>query len=201
MEQSAITTVRRVLSQNPKKTLLGPSLTPSGVMLLLYPVAGEYCVLLNVRSDSVEDHRGEISFPGGRKDESDRTLLDTALRETHEEMGVRPQDVEVLGELDDVATNSSYLISPFVGTIQHPYRFRPNDREVVEVLEVPLAELSDDGSVRDEVWLEVGGLVSRPSYAYKGHLIYGATARILSRFLELLNSVPEEEAVWKTKQP
>ena len=200
MEKSAITEFRRILSENPKKTLVDPSLTPAGVMLLVYSAAGEYRILLNVRSDAVEDHKGEVAFPGGRKDERDRTLLDTALRETHEEMGVRPQDVEVLGELDDVATNSNYLISPYVGTIAYPYRFRPNDREVAVVLEVPLAELIEGNGVRNEVWMGKGKVVNRPSYVYKGHLIFGATAMVLSRFLELLNSVQEEEAAWKTKK-
>ena len=192
METSAISELRRILSENPKKTLVDPSLIPAGVMLLVYSAEGECRILLNVRSDDVEDHKGEVAFPGGCKDERDRTLLDTALRETHEEMGVRPQDVKVLGELDDVATSSNYLISPYVGTIAYPYRFMPNDREVAVVLEVPLTELRGGKGVRNEVCIGQGEMVNRPSYVYKGHLIFGATAMVLSRFLELLNSVQEE---------
>ena len=113
MEHPAITAVRRILSQNPKKSLVDPSLTPAGVMLLIYPEGGEFRILLNKRSDSVEEHKGEIAFPGGRKDEADRTLLDTALRETYEEMGVRPQDVDVLGELDDV----THMLTAIIGAV------------------------------------------------------------------------------------
>ena len=196
MEHPAITAVRRILSQNPKKALFDPSLTPAGVMLLIYPAGGELRVLLNKRTESVEDHKGEIAFPGGRRDEADRTLLDTALRETYEEMGVRPQDVDVLGELDDVPTNTSYLINAYVGTIPPFYPFRPSEREVAEVLEIPIGELRDRSNLRDEVRIVDGGVVSRLSYAYNGHLIYGATARVLAQFLGLLDGVSDEEALW-----
>ena len=98
MEESATELIRRILSENPKKAVFDSSLTPAGVTLLLYPKDGEYCILLNKRSDTVDDHKGEISFPGGRKDPEDKTLLDTALRETHEEMGISPNDIDVLGE-------------------------------------------------------------------------------------------------------
>ncbi len=88
MEESATEQIRRILAENPKKTVVDSSLTPAGVTLLVYPKDGEYCILLNKRTDTVDDHKGEISFPGGRRDPEDRTLLDTALRETHEEMGI-----------------------------------------------------------------------------------------------------------------
>ena len=201
IEPPTIAAVRRILSQNPKKALVDSSLTPAAVILLLYPKGGEYRILLNKRSDSVEDHKGEIAFPGGRKDDEDLTLQDTALRETYEEMGVRPQDVEVLGELDDVPTISNYLISPYVGAIAHSYPFRPNEREVEEVLEIPVAALRDSDNRRDEVRIVNGGLVDNPSYAYGGHLIHGATAKVLGRFLELLDSVPYEEGLWKSELP
>ena len=200
MEISTTATVRSILSRNPKKTLVDHSLTPAGVMLLLYPKDGEYCVLLNKRSNSVEDHKGEISFPGGREDESDQTLLETALRETQEEMGVRPEDVEILGELDDVATNSNYLVSTFVGTIPPSYRFKPNAREVAEVLEIPLTALAGVENLRNEVRIVDRAPVGSPSYAYRGHLIFGATAKILSRFLELLGTASDEKAPRKEKR-
>lgn len=200
MEESATELIRRILTENPKKTVVDSSLTPAGVTLLLYPKDGEYCILLNKRTDTVDDHKGEISFPGGRKDPEDETLLDTALRETHEEMGISPDDVDVLGEIDDVPTNTSYLISTFVGTIPYPYEFAPSEAEVAEVLEVPISTLMDINSARDEVRVRDGELVNSVSYSYDGHLIFGATARILSRFLELLDTAPEREAPWKSVQ-
>ena len=199
MEPSTKAAVRRIPSQTPKSTLVDPELTPAGAMVLMYAVDGRYKVLLNVRSETVEEHKGEISFPGGRRDEGDETLLDTALRETQEEMGVRPEDVEILGELDDQATNSNYVISPFVGTIPAPYPFEPNDREVAEVIEVPVSALLDGDGIRDEVRMVDGEPVSSPLYAHEGHLIFGATAKVLSRFLELLETATDEEAEWKRK--
>lgn len=190
--------VRRVLAQNPKKTLTDPSLVPAAVLLLVYPKDGDYCILLNKRTDRVEHHKGEISFPGGRREGSDRTLLDTALRETHEEMGVMPGDVEVLGELDDVATPFN-VVSPFVGTIAPSYRFKPSAREVAEVLEVPVASLGDEDNHRDEVRLVDGEISRRESYVYRGHLIFGATAKVLTRFLNVLDTARDGEAPWKTK--
>ena len=200
MEPSEITLVRRLLSRNPKKTLDDPSLVPAGVLLLLYPKDDEYCILLNKRSNSVEEHKGEISFPGGQRDKGDRAMLDTALRETHEEMGIRPEDVDVLGELDEVATISNFLISTFVGAIPPSYQFKPNEREVAEVIEVPISALTDRGSVRDETRIVSGELVGRRSYAYVGHLIFGATAEILTRFVEILEGAPAKEAEWKRNQ-
>lgn len=199
MGDSAKEVIRRALSESPKKTIQDPSLTPAGVMLLLYPKDGEYCVLLNKRTNQVEHHKGEISFPGGSRDGEDETLLATALRETHEEMGIRPEDVEVLGELDDVPTSTSFLISTTVGTIPYPYEFQPNEHEVAEVVEVPVQALLGENAVRDEVRIVDEDLVNSPTYAYQGHLVYGATARVLSRFLELLQAAPGKEELWKTK--
>ena len=201
MGATAIDAVRRILSANPKKAIVYPSLTPAGVMVLLYPKNGVYCILLNERTNHVEHHKGEISFPGGSKDEKDKTLLDTALRETHEEMGIPPEAVEVLGELDDMPTASRFLISPHVGTIPYPYRFHPNKVEVADVLEVPISTLLESDTVRDEVRIVDGRLVNSPTYSYRGHLITGATAGVLKRFLELLDTTPDKEALWRRTRP
>ncbi len=201
MEDPAIGVIRKLLAENPKKTINDPSLLPAGVMLLLYPKDGEYCILLNKRTNHVEHHKGEISFPGGSKDEEDATLLDTALRETHEEMGIRKEDIEVLGELDDTPTNSRFLINSYVGTIPYPYDFKPSAIEVAEVLEVPVSVLMDESSIREEVRIIDGELVNRPAYSWRTHLIYGATARVLTRFMELLDTAPNKETLWKIHKP
>ena len=186
MQDITLGAIRGALSASPRKLAADPSITPAGVMVLMYPKLGEYQLLLNRRSNLVEEHKGEISFPGGRMDGGDGTLLQTALRETHEEMGVRPDDVEVLGELDDVDTRSSYRVSPFVGTIREGYRFTPNAREVAEVIEVPVAALRSDDAVRHEVRIVDGSPVPLQCYAYDGNVVWGATARILHNLLGLL---------------
>ena len=108
---------------------------------------------------------------------------------------------DVLGELDDVPTNSNYLINPYVGTIPPSYPFQPSEREVAEVIEISVADLRNRTNLRDEVRIVDGGLVSRPSYAYRGHLICGATAMVLAQFLGLMDGVSDEEALWKRGGP
>ncbi len=201
MGDSAAQIVRRILSENPRNIVSDPSLTPAGVLLLLYPKDGKTCVLLTKRTSEVEHHKGEVCFPGGGKDDEDAALLDTALREAHEEIGVRPQDVTVLGQLDDMPTNSRFLFHTFVGTIPYPYDFKPSAAEVAEVLEAPLSELAARDNWRDEVRIVDNTLVNAPTYAYNGHLIFGATARVLKNFLELLDAAPDKEALWTTTQP
>ena len=197
MGDATIEFIRRILSQTPKQTLKDPELSPAGVMLLFYPKNGEYCILLNRRSEKVQHHKGEISFPGGARDPKDATMLDTALRETEEEMGILPGDIEILGELSDVATYSRFVINTYVGVIPYPYEFKVSTAEIAEVLEVPIPLLMDLANLREEVRMVGGKLVKAYSYAYNGNLIYGATARILTQFLDLLRTLPEKEALWK----
>ena len=178
--------LKRVLSSRQKSSAADPSMSPAAVLLLLYPKDGEYCILLNKRSEEVEYHKGEISFPGGVRDPEDRDFQETALREAQEEMGIDPEDVTVLGELDDVVTRTGFAVRVFVGTIPYPYPLSPSSREIAEVLEVPIRELSEPANLREEAcWAD--GEVSRSyCYAYGEHLIFGATARIVTQFLELL---------------
>ncbi len=185
--------LNQVLAHRPKKKVGDTSPTPASVLLLLYPKDGEYCILLNKRSDQVEHHKGEISLPGGARDPEDRDSLATALRETEEEMGIQRGDVIVLGELDEVATNSRFLVQVFVGTIEYPYKFNPSAIKIAEVLEVPISSLRDPANLRIETHLENGTSVTSYSYAYNQHLIYGATARILQQFLELLEEGQAKE--------
>ncbi|MDA0987707.1 MAG: CoA pyrophosphatase [Chloroflexi bacterium] len=163
-----------------------PALVQAGVLLLTYLKDGEVCVLLNKRTDRVEHHKGEISFPGGARDPEDATILDTALREAHEEMGVEREDVEVLCRLDQVSTPSRFVITPFVGTIRPAYPFHASRSEVEEVLEVPLSVLLDPANWREVVMNNGRGRSGGIAYAYGEHLIWGATARILTQFLLLI---------------
>ena len=187
--------VRRVLASRTLQVIHEPGLRPSAVLLLLYPKDGEYCVLFNKRTEEVEFNKGEICFPGGGKDPGDPDLATTALRETFEEMGISPEDVTILGELDDTTTRAGFVMHPFVGTIPYPYQFKPSAAEVAEVLEVPISTLLDRSNVREEMRVQHDGqLVGARTYAYGRHLIYGATARILHQFLVLLEGAGIKEA-------
>lgn len=160
----------------------------AAVLLLLHAIDDVEHVLLQVRTSTVEHHRGEISFPGGRRDRVDATLLDTALRETHEEIGVPPGMVEVFGALDDTDTRASnYRVRPYVGAVTPGFdAFLHAEREVSALLRVPLTHLLDPVN---HVWKPVeqdGVMVASPAYQFGEHVIWGATARVLAQFLDLI---------------
>jgi len=192
MKLLTLTALGRALENNPKKSRIDSSLSPAAVLVLVYLKDREYHVLLNKRSDSVDQHRGEIAFPGGAMDPRDESIRETALRETYEEMGIDPRDVRLLGELDDVPTISNYLINPFVGTVQYPYCFNPNPDEVAEVIEVPLCHLMDRANHRIETKVQNSRLTHGVSYGYQGVFVFGATARILTRLLEIVQEATKE---------
>jgi 8-oxo-dGTP pyrophosphatase MutT (NUDIX family) len=155
------------------------------VLIPLLRDGGEYKILFTKRTDTVEVHKGQMSFPGGRIDEGDRSLLDTALRETEEEIGLLRQSVVVLGRIDDVCTLSSdYIIHSFVGQIPYPYPFRPNSGEVEKVIQVPL-KLFFGGEEILPVNYE-GRIYENLTYTFDGEVIWGATARIMRNFVEIL---------------
>lgn len=177
----------RILPSRSKVILSGEGLVTAAVLVPLFAKEGETHVLLTKRSDLVEHHKGEISFPGGKLDPTDRDLCACALRETEEEVGIEPNDVRIVGELDDfytVATN--FLVVPFVGVIPYPYTFRLSCREISSLLAVPLKIFFDPERRTEEIWTIRGQSVEVVSYRWKGHNIWGATARILKHFTEVL---------------
>ena len=175
--------MRRALSSGEARRISEPGLRRSAVLLLLYCKDGEYAVLFNKRTNKVEFNKGEICFPGGGMDDGDAGLLETALRETHEEMGISPSSVTVLGELDETTTRAGFVIRPFVGTIPYPYKFRPNEDEVAEVLEAPVSSLLDRRNVEEADWAH------SKVYSFGEHKIFGATARILEQFLDAVGDL------------
>ena len=180
-----IADTKRILGRRPTVTRDGHSMRPAAVLLPLYRSDGDLCVILQKRSERVEHHKGEISFPGGMVDPDDENLLATALREAHEEMGISPEDVETLGRLDDTPTITDFMISTYVGAIPSPYVFTPSEIEVAEVLRVPISRLRDPASRRDEAHLHGDKFSKMPVFVYEGHVIFGATARILDQFIAL----------------
>jgi len=166
----------------------GSGLIPSAVMILLYPKDGEYCILLNKRSDEVEHHKGEISFPGGARDPEDRDSLETALRETEEEMGIRRGDITILGEMDEAVTRSGFRVQVFTGTIEYPYPFKPSAIEIAEVLEIPVSALIDPANRRLDTRWHDGQAETSYSYVHEEHIVFGATARILTSCIDILDS-------------
>ena len=165
----------------------GPGNRLAAVLLPL--VEGDRLVLTR-RTEHLSRHPGEISFPGGLAHEEDTDLAATALRETQEELGLPPQEVELLGALVPVHTFvSSILIVPFVGVVSGNPVFEPSEAEIAQVLTYPLDELA---AAETTVEWPRGGQVYR-GFAYPmrdGNTIWGATAGILHQLLERLGSRP-----------
>jgi 8-oxo-dGTP pyrophosphatase MutT (NUDIX family) len=179
--------VKQVLQAHPRRELSVPGRRLAAVLMPLYCHNGEYGVIFTKRSQMVYHHRGQISFPGGGHESQDPSLQHTALRESAEEIGLQPTDVQVLGQLDDLLTsNSNYLVRPFVGTIPYPYPFQIDRRETASIIEVPLAFLRQHNPATEEVREYEGRQVRSFFFPYEGHLIWGATAKILKQFLDLL---------------
>ena len=137
----------------------------------------------------MRSHPGEISFPGGREDEDDADLTATALREAHEEIGLPPEAVQLLGALQPTPTLvTNFGIYPFVGLIEPGFAWVAQAEEVAQVLELPLAAVRD-GYARRRI--ERRGVAFRTdTYQVGGHLIWGATARIVADLLTRLNELP-----------
>ena len=195
MGETTLDLIRDALTRRDVITAAPEGLMPAAVMLLLYRKDDDYCVLLNKRSMTVEHHKGEMSFPGGAKDPEDVDFEATARRETHEEMGIYPDDITILGRLDDNVTRSNFLVKVFVGTIPYPYEFRPSSIEIAEVVEIPLNVLRDPACWRWDSRLEDGERVAVRSYGYQEHLVYGATAKILDQFLDVVEDGLNKEDI------
>ena len=145
-------------------------------------------VVLTKRTEHVRTHQGQVSFPGGAWEEGDASLLSTALREAHEEVGLDPRDAEILGVLQDIPTAvSGFIVRPFVSAIPHPYEFVQDVAEVAGLLSPPL-EIFADASRRREQIRERDG-IRYPIYYYEveGEMVWGATARMLVALTDLLS--------------
>jgi 8-oxo-dGTP pyrophosphatase MutT (NUDIX family) len=166
-----------------------PQAAPAAVLILLCTAADEPHVIFTERTNHVEHHKGQMSFPGGACDETDDGLEATALRETWEEIGVKPEHVKIIGQLDDMVTISNFRVTPYVGLLDNSegdYPFCINDHEVSKVVQVPLTFLLDEKNMELEVREHQGREVLVPAFSYDGHRIWGATARMLHQFIELL---------------
>jgi 8-oxo-dGTP pyrophosphatase MutT (NUDIX family) len=164
---------------------------PAGVLVPLYVRDKALWTLFTKRTETVEHHKGQISFPGGGQHPEDGNLWVTAIRETEEEIGVPREGIRLLGALPRMITVTDFDVAPFVGAIPYPITFRPEAGEVEQIIEVPLAYLLDP-MVVEEVMLKWNGRdVKTLVYHYRGHAIWGATARILSDFLGALQGEPQ----------
>jgi 8-oxo-dGTP pyrophosphatase MutT (NUDIX family) len=189
--------LRRVLdaalSRRPRVALDRSDLVSAAVLVPVTDRDEKPHVLFTKKTAGVPHHKGQFSFPGGVVEERDGSRVETALREAWEEIRLPAEAVEVLGLLDDTETRATnFIITPVVGLVRERVDFAPDGREIERVLEVPLATLRDPTIFRTELWERNGELHPVQFYQVSAEdVVWGATARILTQFLELLDQ-PEE---------
>ncbi|NNF41335.1 MAG: CoA pyrophosphatase [Woeseiaceae bacterium] len=152
---------------------------PAGVLIPIMERGGGLSVLLTQRSAALKHHAGQVSFPGGGMEEHDVDVLATALRETHEEVGIEPQYVAVIGYLGPMGTTTGYAVTPVVGLVSDEAELRVDPTEVEFTFEVPLEFLLDQGNQRAVERRFLGHTLAMIEFQYEGQRIWGATAQML----------------------
>ena len=143
-------------------------------------------LLFTKRTDNVEHHKGQISFPGGMYDKFDNDLKHTALRETSEELGIKTDDVNILGSTDNYLTNTNFLVTHYVGYFDYPYHYDINEDEISELIEVPLRRLLDPAIFELKRWERRGIIWDVHFYHFNREPIWGVTGFLLSNFLSIV---------------
>jgi len=156
----------------------------SAVMILLINKQNIPHLVFTRRTELVETHKGQISFPGGMQDTADADLFQTARRETFEEIGIEPGQLRLLGQLDDFYTVTNFIISPFVGLVTGEFQYRINEREVAKVLEVPLSLFLESAHFEVKKWPYQNKSYDVYFYHFQEEVIWGATAFIVNRFID-----------------
>lgn len=171
----------------------GSVLTPAAVLVPVIERPDSLTMLLTHRTAHLNDHPGQVSFPGGRCEVGDGSPVVTALREAEEEVGLRAQQVDVIGVLPDYKTGTGFRVTPVVGLIRPPLELALDEFEVAEVFETPLAFLLDPTN-HQRMAIEISG-VRRQFWAmpYEGHFIWGATAGMIVNFYRFLLGLAEPE--------
>jgi len=161
-------------------------ITQAAVLIPLLLHEGGLSVLLTQRTQHLHDHAGQISFPGGRMDPEDLTPEKTALRESQEEIGLNPANVEIIGHLPEYLTVSGYSVTPVVGLVQAQAEYVHDEFEVADIFEVPLSFLMDPANHQVRIWQSEQGMRRFYAMPYGNRFIWGATAGMLRNLYHLL---------------
>lgn len=161
---------------------------PASVLIPIFEKENKSHILFTKRTDKVSHHKGQISFPGGKFDKTDKDLEFTALRETHEEIGVNPDDVKIIGQINKMITNTNFIVTPYVGLIPYPYDFLVNPDEISELIIVPVKHLLDKSYFRIEKREYRNQIIDIYYYDYLDYTIWGVTGKILFDFLTLIEN-------------
>lgn len=167
------------------------NLIPAAVLLPLFQVNDEWHLLFTRRSEMVEDHKGQVAFPGGAQEDLDKDLVETALREAQEEIGLHPDNVSIIGKMKSMPTVSRYLLTPIVGYIKRwPIRLELSTLEVASVFSIPVEWLANRSNYFTKPYLLPNGKRHAVYYyqPYNGEVVWGVTAKITRVFLEMILS-------------
>ena len=174
--------IKRRLRSRGIRTVDKPDYMPAAVMIILMNKQKEPHVLLTKRTHDVRTHKGEMSMPGGGFDETDGDILGTALRETFEEVGIKPDDIDIIGRFDEFISIYKFHVSTFVGTVDYPYRYIINRSEIEDYVEAPLSIFVNKEYDKVDTIEYEGSKHNIYYYNYNGFTIWGLTARILTDF-------------------
>jgi len=178
--------IRKCLGDIKPKKLNNGFTRQAAVLIPVLEWGHKYHFLLTRRTEEVQTHKGQISFPGGMREEGE-SLMQTALRETFEEVGIPQDKVEILGRFHDYRSVTDYRVTPFAAYINGPFVLKPQVTEVAEVLQVPFRVFMDPGRLRIEKQVRMNKEEDVYYYAYGNHEVWGLTARIIRDFLDTLN--------------
>ena len=180
--------IQKRLSERTIRRITNTNGIRAAVLVPIFEKDNSYQILFTKRTNKVRHHKGQISFPGGSYDETDKALENTALRETLEEIGIGKKAIRILGELDETRTvTSNYIVSAYVGYIDYSQiTYKIQEDEIDELIEVPLTALLEPSIFREELITYEDKKRSVLYYHYEHHVIWGATARILKQLLDIL---------------
>ena len=170
------------LSARNKRSIDFPGYKKSAVLILFMEKNGLPHVIMTLRTDKVSTHKGQVSFPGGGYDSTDKSFLDTALRETMEEVGIPPEEIEILGEFDEYISIMGYHVYVHVGAINRPHEYVVCRDEIDEMLEVPFSIFYNEEYNRCEKITHDGREFDVYFYDFASTTIWGMTARIITDF-------------------
>ena len=185
---SFIDSLQATLTNRTPQVMAEWSARPAAVLVPLHQYNEEWRLLFTRRTDDMDEHKGQVAFPGGKIDPEDLSPEAAALREAEEEVGLKRTDVKVIGRLDSLITVTQWHITPVIGIHPYPYEFVINPQECSAVFSVPLSWLADPANLEiKERQPPVGGPPIPVYYyhEYEGHVIWGATAKMVRMFLSL----------------
>jgi len=167
------------------------TLKEAAVLIPLFYQRQDWHLLFIRRTDTVNHHKGQVAYPGGLRESVDRSLVDTALRETYEEIGLNPEDVTILGKLDPVISTTNYNITPIVGYFVTPYTYKPSMDEVSRIFSIPLNWLSNKSNFEEKMYVTPEGEKKKVVYyqEYDKEILWGITARITLFLLNKLDTI------------